>query len=58
MTVLGSRRERSRLIFNLALSVVDATGRAFLFLLSSEVTDFPSVRRCLTELRFYKVCAK
>ena len=38
MTLLGSRRERSRLIFNLALSVVVAIGRAFLCLLRTEVT--------------------
>jgi len=49
MTLLGSRRERSRLIFNLALAVVVATGRAFLFYGATEVTDFPSVLRCLSE---------
>lgn len=40
MTLLGSRRERSRLIFNLALPVVVAIGRAFLYLLSNRSDGF------------------
>ena len=40
MTLLGSRRERSRLIFNLALSVVVAIGRAFLYLVSNRSDGF------------------
>ena len=56
MTLLGSRRERSRLIFNLALAVVDAIGRAFLCLLRTEVTDFVRASMVLGAWS-YKVCA-
>jgi len=56
MTLLGSRRERSRLIFNLALSVVVAIGRAFLCLLRTEATDSVSAS-VLVGAWSYKVCA-
>jgi len=57
MTLLGSRRERSRLIFNLALSVVVAIGRAFLCLLRTEVTGCSVRASALVGAWSYKVCA-